>query len=227
MSNEILNTLLKEYEQKKLKAEMDLDKRKADLYFKFPELQRIEDELNRLSFETAKNLLNKKGSLTDFEKKVEELKYKKACILHDANIPSNYLKPYYSCTMCNDTGYVTNKDYKTEMCSCLKQRLLDISFNKSNMSNLDKENFDTFNENLFSDDVDVSKYKFNISPRTNILNIKQKCIEFVDNFDNPEYKNLLFTGNTGLRKDFYVELYCKRIIKKRKNCTLSNCSCIT
>ena len=59
MSNEILNTLLKEYEQKKLKAEMDLDKRKADLYFKFPELQRIEDELNKLSFETAKNLLNK------------------------------------------------------------------------------------------------------------------------------------------------------------------------
>ena len=226
MSNEILNTLLKEYEQKKLKAEMDLGKRKADLYFKFPELQRIEDELNRLSFETAKNLLNKKGSLTDFEKKVEELKYTKACILHDANIPSNYLKPYYSCTMCNDTGYVTNKDYKTEMCSCLKQRLLDISFNKSNMSNLDKENFDTFNENLFSDDVDVSKYKFNISPRTNILNIKQKCIEFVDNFDNPEYKNLLFTGNTGLRKDFYVKLYRKRIIKKRKNCTLSNCSCI-
>ena len=67
------------------------------------------------------------------------------------------------------------------------------------MSNLDKENFDTFNINLFSDDVDVSKYSFNISPRNNILNIKEKCIEFVNNFDNPQYKNLLFTGNTGLR----------------------------
>ncbi len=85
-----------------------------------------------------------------------------------------------------------------------KQKLLDISFNKSNMSNLDKENFDTFNANLYSDDVDIAKYKFNISPRTNILNIKQKCIEFVENFDNPDSKNLLFTGNTGLRKDFYV-----------------------
>ena len=90
------------------------------------------------------------------------------------------------------------------MCSCLKQKLLDISFNKSNMSNLDKENFDTFNANLYSDDVDIAKYKFNVSPRTNILNIKQKCIEFVENFDNPDSKNLLFTGNTGLRKDFYV-----------------------
>lgn len=199
MSNEVLNSLLKEYEQKKLKAEMDLDKRKSELYNKIPELQKIEDELNKLSLETAKNLLNKKGSFSDFEKKVEELKYRKACILQDANIPSNYLKPYYDCLICNDTGYVTNENYKTEMCSCLKQKLLDISFNKSNMSNLDKENFDTFNINLFSDDVDVSKYSFNISPRNNILNIKEKCIEFVNNFDNPQYKNLLFTGNTGLR----------------------------
>ena len=72
-------------------------------------------------------------------------------------------------------------------------------FNKSNMSNLDKENFNTFNENIFSDEVDLSKYKFNISPRKNIINIKNKCIDFVNNFDNINQKNLLFTGNTGLR----------------------------
>ena len=199
MSNDVLNSLLKEYEQRKLRAEIDLDKRKADVYNRLPELQKIEDELNKLSIETAKNLLNNKGNIADFEKKVEDLKYKKACILHDANIQPDYLKPNYSCKICNDTGYVTDENYKTEMCSCLKQRLLDISFNKSNMSNLDKENFDTFNSDLYSNDVDVAKYKFNISPRSNILNIKEKCIEFVNNFDNPEYKNLLFSGNTGLR----------------------------
>ena len=32
MSNEILNSLIKEYEQKKLLAELDLEKRKNDLY---------------------------------------------------------------------------------------------------------------------------------------------------------------------------------------------------
>lgn len=199
MSNEVLNSLLKEYERNKLKAELELEERKDKLYKRIPELQEIEDEMNKLSFETAKNLLNKTGSLEDYEKRIEGLKYKKACILHDANISSDFLKPFYSCPICNDTGYIMKDGYKTEMCSCLKQKLLDISFNKSNMSNLNKENFDTFNDNLFSDEVDLSKYKFNISPRKNILNIKQKCIEFVENFDDPEYKNLLFTGNTGLR----------------------------
>ena len=33
MSNEVLNSLLKEYEQKKIKAELDLEKRKRKLVF--------------------------------------------------------------------------------------------------------------------------------------------------------------------------------------------------
>ena len=77
--------------------------------------------------------------------------------------------------------------------------MLNISFNKSNIYNVDKENFYKFDESIFSDEVDLSKYKFNISPRKNILNIKNKSIEFINNFDNPDYKNLHFVGSTGLR----------------------------
>ena len=51
----------------------------------------------------------------------------------------------------------------------------------------------------FSDEIDVAKYKLNISPKKNMENIKNKCIDFIKNFDNPNTKNLLFTGNTGLR----------------------------
>lgn len=200
MSNEVLNSLLKEYEQKKLKAELDLEKRKEDLYQKIPRLQQIEDELNNFAILTAKNiLLHNNSSLEELNQKAENLKYEKACILQNANLPFNYLKPNYECSICKDTGYVSNNNYKTEMCNCLKQKLLDVSFHKSNMANLDRENFDTFNESVFSDETDLAKYRFNISPRANIKNIKQKCLEFVENFDNPDTKNLLFTGNTGLR----------------------------
>ena len=57
MSNEILNSLLKEYEQKKLKAELDLEKKKETLYQKLPELEKIENELNHYAIQTAKNIL--------------------------------------------------------------------------------------------------------------------------------------------------------------------------
>ena len=202
MTNDILNSLLKEYEKKKLQAEQDAENRKDTLYKKVPELANIEEELNSSAINMAKNILmndNYNIRKEEFENKIALLKLKKEQILKDLNIPSNYLKPNYECNICQDTGYITDENYKTSMCSCLKQKLLDYSFNKSNMSNLYKENFSTFNPNIFSDEVDVAKYKFNISPRKDILNIKDKCMEFVNNFDNPNYKNLLFVGNTGLR----------------------------
>lgn len=210
MTYETLNSLLKEYEQKKLKAEQEAEKRKEDLYEKYPKLKEIETELNNFAINTAKNILKNGNASTEqkeLENKVSSLKQEKENIFKQLNIPSNYLKPHYSCTFCNDTGYITDSNYKTSMCSCLKQSLLDDSFNKSNISNLNKENFSTFNPNIFSDEVDVAKYRFNISPRKNITNIKEKCIKFVNDFDNPNCKNLLFTGNTGLRQNIYVELY--------------------
>jgi len=200
MSNEVLNSLLKEYEHKKLQAELDLEKRKEDLYLQIPRLKQIDDELNKFAIFTAKNILSDSSyPISDLSKKTAALKKEKEEILKSQNLSIDFLKPFYSCNLCRDTGYISNNNYKTTMCSCLKQKLINASFNKSNMSNLNLENFDNFNETLFSGDVDLAKYKFNISPRSNIKNIKNKCIEFVDNFDNPDYKNLLFTGNTGLR----------------------------
>lgn len=99
------------------------------------------------------------------------------------------------------------------MCSCLKQKLLNISYNKSNMTNLSKENFENFNQNIFSNEISTN---FNISPKQNILNIKQKCIEFVNDFDNPNSKNLLFTGNTGLGKTYMSNCIANELIKKGK-----------
>ena len=202
MANEVLNSLLKEYEQKKINAELDLEKRKENLYKLIPRLQEIDDELSNYAINTAKNILNNSSdsnSIDNLKLKIENLKKEKESILKQNNYSLDFLKPFYECNICNDTGFILDNNYKTTMCNCLKQKLLDASFNNSNLSNLKKENFDNFNELLFSDEVDLVKYRFNISPRKNISNIKNKCIEFIDNFDNPDYKNLLFVGPTGLR----------------------------
>ena len=202
MANEALNSLLKEYEQKKLNAELDLEERKKNLYKLIPRLEQIDAELSTLGISTAKSILNNtsdSNSVNNLKLKIANLKKEKEAILLQNGYSLDYLKPFYECKICNDTGFVLDNNYKTTMCNCLKQKLLNISFNKSNISNVDKENFSNFNELLFSDEVDLAKYRFNISPRRNILDIKNKSIEFVKNFDNPDYKNLLFVGSTGLR----------------------------
>ena len=203
MASDILNSLLREYEQKRLNAEQDLEMRKEKIYNLFPRLLEIDNELNSLGIKATKSILLNPTLREEYVKnlndKIDKLKLEKRNILIDNNYSENFFKPNYSCKLCNDTGYILDENFHTIMCSCLKQKIFNISFNKSNMYNLEKENFEKFNEFIFSDEVDLSKYKFNISPRKNILNIKDKCIEFVNNFDNPNYKNLLFTGETGLR----------------------------
>ena len=206
MTNDVLNSLLKEYEQKKLSAEDAAEHRKEAIYRLIPRLAEIDEEIHHIGISTAKNILTNTSfanssfsSIEILNKKLENLKKEKEMILQNNNYSVYDLQPHYSCRICKDTGYITDKNFNTVMCSCLKQKLLNISFNKSSMNNLEQENFSTFNEFIFSDEVDLSKYRFNISPRKNILNIREKCINFVENFDNLNTKNLLFTGTTGLR----------------------------
>lgn len=216
MDNDVLNSFLREYEQKRIRAELDLEKRKESLYNLIPELQEIENEINSYSINNAKNILNNIKS-DNYESKIEILKNKKMHILREHNIPEDYLKPHYECKICKDTGYFLNNNYRTVMCNCLKQKILNVSYNKSNISNLKKENFLTFNENKFSDEVDFAKYKINISPKKNIINIKQKCLSFVENFDDPNTNNLLFTGNTGLGKTFMSNCIANELLQKGKS----------
>ena len=133
------------------------------------------------------------------------------------NLPDDYILPHYECSLCNDTGYITNPDYSTSMCSCLKQKIFDIEYNKSNISNLKTQNFDKFSDILYSDEINEEKYKMNISPRENIKKIKEICFGFINNFDDVEEKNLLFTGNTGLGKTFLSSCIANELIKKNKN----------
>lgn len=215
MSSEILTSLLSDYEQKKRRAELNYEHKKQELFKKIPRLQEIEDELNSSAINETKNILTGNvSSLNNLHIKIDNLKREKESILKENNIPQDYLKPIYECNICNDTGYIKSASTATTMCSCLKQKLLDIAYNNSNISNLDKENFQNFRETLFSD---VVSDKFNLSPRQNIINIKQKCIEFVDNIDNPDYHNLLFTGNTGLGKTYMSNCIANEVIKKGKS----------
>lgn len=203
VSTSILRKLLKEYDLKQLKAISDLDNRKNELYTKIPRLQEIESELNSYAIQTAKMLLSKYdvSILDNLQNKVNALNQERISILKNENKDLNYLLPEYECKKCKDTGYVLEKG-KAQMCNCLKQKILDIEYNSSNIGNLDRENFKKFNINLYSDEVNEEKYGSDISPKENIKIIGKKVKNFIKNFDDPKEKNLLFSGGTGLGKTF-------------------------
>lgn len=200
-----MREILRKYEIKRNNAINDLEKRKTELFLKVPRLQELEDTLNKISIKSIRSILvtetDKKDKIVnDLNVEIQNLKKEKISILKSLNLDENYLKPKYECSLCQDTGYVMT-NYSNQMCNCLKQELLNIAYNKSNLNKLDKENFSTFNFNKYSNEVDANKYNSSVSPRENMKSILKIVKNFIYNFDNPDERNLLFTGNTGLRKN--------------------------
>ncbi len=206
MNNSTLKMLLKEYDQKRSSSFLSLERRKDELYKSCPRLEEIDLELNNFALNTAKSILNStssNSSLKELQEKIDTLNLEKQQLLNSLHLDANFFKPHFDCDKCEDTGYV-NLNGNYELCNCIKQKLFDIEYNKSNISDLKSHNFEHFRFDLYSDDVNEELYNSNLSPRDNIKNIRDIGASFIENFDSPDEKNLLFTGNTGLRKIFFI-----------------------
>ena len=212
----LLSELLKEYDIRHRTALKNLEDYKKNLYLTNPRLASIEDELNSISIDTLKSILVEPSSrdeyLNNLNNKIANLKKERINILSSLGLDENCLEPDYKCKLCNDTGYIDN----TIMCNCLKQELLNLAYNKSSLNNLENDNFDNFDFNKYSDKINMEKYNINISPRENIKNILKIVKDFINNFDNNNTKNLLFTGNTGLGKTFISSCIANEILKLNK-----------
>ena len=220
MDSSLLKQLLREYDKKRSVAINNAEKRKQELLNANPKLQEIDKELSLISIQTSKAILTadekeKEKLLNDLRKKSNSLIKEKNNFIKELSKTNNYLEPHFECSMCDDTGYVT-KAGKTTLCTCLKQRIFDIAYNKSNMGNLEKENFANFNLRMFSDKPNKELYKSEMSPRENIELIKEKSISFIENFDDPNEKNIIFTGSTGLGKTFMINCIANEILKQGK-----------
>lgn len=215
MADKNLESVLNEYEQKRRKAQMVAESKIKKLYEQFPGLEEIDDELNKFAISKSKSILNGEKNLKKFDLEMRKLKEKKEQFLSEKKIDIGEFKPDYECKICSDTGYIQENN-KSVMCHCLKQKLLNLSYNKSNLSDIKNENFDNFNINLFSDEVNAKKYKIKTSPRQNIINIKNKCMKFIENFEDMQEKNLFFCGNTGLGKTYMSNAIANEILKRGK-----------
>jgi DNA replication protein DnaC len=74
---------------------------------------------------------------------------------------------------------------------------------------LDRENFSTFNIEIFSDDYS-EEYK--TTPKQNMLAVYNTCLNFVDQFSAKNHQNLLFYGKTGLGKTFLCNCIAKSLL---------------
>ena len=202
---------MRDLERQRMQAQKTLGARQDFLYEKLPRIKEIDDEMAGIGLELAKLVLKRDESASaakDLRARSESLADEKARILYDNGYDDSFFSDVYDCAACKDTGFLREKH-----CHCLKQRLITKYYEMSNLSKvLERENFDAFNLNYYSDIIDIAH---GISPRDNINRIWTTSLKFVENFDK-NFENLLFYGATGLGKTFLSNCIAKELLDTGK-----------
>lgn len=202
-----------DYNKKRLKAFKDADIRKEELYERVPNLEETDKNIKLLSIKLSKLILSNPENLNEEVKKLREnidaLKKEKKEMYKKYNIPESFLEYDYECKKCNDTGYTVDG----KRCKCFNKQIINYLYKMSNIVHmLDKENFDTFDINVFSNEPYNNE---TYTPKQNMYNILETCEDFCNNFDKTNI-NLLFYGGTGLGKTFMCNCIAKTLIDMEK-----------
>jgi len=202
------------YEQRRDNSQRALEKRQQEVYRRLPRVREIDDEIRRTGIRMAKAVLGSTEAAEDLviktQERIEALKMEKAYLLTEENISADYLEPKYQCSQCKDTGYLEDGT----RCKCLKQEMINRAYQMSNLDRiLHKENFQSFNIDLFSDKPFEGEA---LTPRENMADIAGYAEGFIGNFDEDNGENLLFYGTTGLGKTFLCNCIAKALLDRNK-----------
>lgn len=219
MKSNIHSIIKGEYEKRQRTSYDLLSNNKEQVFAKIPRLEEIEKDIHVAGLKYNKMLLidqaNAGKIVSMLQSTIEHLKLEKASLLETGGYPKDFLEPAYRCAKCKDTGMLpADENAGDKICSCYRQQLIDLIYVQSNLKCTDIENFSSFNENYFSDAVDENKYGIKKSPRKQILGIKENCLNFIDNFKEPESKNMLFCGPTGSGKTFMTNCTAVELMNK-------------
>lgn len=206
LRNYQFNTILREYDNRRLQSRHQLELRKEEVYKEIPELEEIDKQIIEGSIRSAKlSLAGDISALKTLDSRNQELSLKKQQLISSHGYPKDYLFPHYVCVDCKDTGYIG-----TEKCHCFKQAIVDLLYSQSNVIDaISSENFSTFSYQYYSDSYVDETTK--LSPLENMKRVVTKAKRFIADFEI-KYENLLIYGNTGVGKTFLTNCIAKELL---------------
>ncbi len=199
----IYKEILKEYDEKR-RENGEIDRKKLEkIYEEIPLIKDIDKQIRKIGINSGLSIL--RGKDVDFSTELEDLKAAKIAQLLLHGYPKDYLEPKYDCPKCKDHGFI-----ESDVCTCFKQSLAREYYKMSNLDKvLERENFSTFDIDLFSDEIDEI---LGVSPKDHIIEIYNTSKKFIRKFEDDDERNLLFFGKTGLGKTFMVNCIAKELL---------------
>lgn len=161
------------------------------LYEELPELKNLNKRISDAMLKVFDGV-----SAEEIKKELFEIDEERKNILKNAGYSENITEDRYSCSICRDEGF-----YKGNPCSCYLRLIKQEAYKLSNLDlKIEKENFDTYNENLFRD-REMAVIQKNYA--------KRYCA-----FDKEIPLNLIFLGSTGTGKTFLSSCIAREFLDK-------------
>lgn len=211
LSNFEYQEIMQMYEDRRLSYYHLHEQRKKEIYQKIPRIRDLDRQMAANSVALGRKLIagDDPALRETCRQQNRQITLEKQKLLSDQGYPENYLDPIYNCTQCKDTGYIGQ-----ERCRCFQQAVINLLYSNSNMEKLlERENFHTFREDYYSDQITSDGLP---SPRANIRKILQHCHGFINRF--PNHENILFQGSTGVGKTFLSHCIAKEIMDRGYTC---------
>ena len=204
---ELLERVLRDLENEKIKMQSQSRIRQAEIYEKIPRVAEIDIALRstvleviRASFgkgeDTAALIAKTKAGNLALQKEREEL-------LKNAGYPAGYTDEESVCEICDGEGYANGS-----LCPCVISRYRKAQADEINSRlNLCGADFSRFDLSLYPEKGS------GISPREQMREVYTFCRDFAEGFE-PSSESLSFCGGSGLGKTFLASCIAKTVSEK-------------
>lgn len=199
LTNTQLESILREYENRQDHNRRLLSRRRDHVYETVEGYRELEEAVSSVSVQQGRKMLSgEQGALEELRISLASLSQRKRDLLRLAGLPEDYLEPIYDCRDCQDTGYIDG-----EKCHCLKQRVLDLLYDQSNLEKM-------FTPNGFSA---LSDRYYEGEDLTRFQNAVKTCKEFIEKFKT-DYHNLFFYGTVGTGKSLLSYCTARELLRQ-------------
>lgn len=219
LNNSQYNQLLRQYDAKQYAIKNQVDARTKEIYSKIKEFEELDKIIISNSMKCARLTLSEDN--IDVKQTIEQLRndnndigMRKIELLLEHGYNAKYLEPEYECNLCKDTGFIDNKP-----CKCFTKAAIKLLYSQDLINKaISKENFSTFNYELYPDKRIGKGKAYDKTPYENILTVVEHCHVFINDFEkeyaNRTFKNLLICGEAGVGKTFLTNCIAKALLDK-------------